>query len=173
MKGRSSKSQHKDATDNQSDRDSCYCENKGNIARHHKKRINDEKGKAGQHRNNSKSNSSSVTQRVAALATSTPKVQVQSASSIPVLSLLDSPAHLAATYFTDGKTSGGNSTSDTVGTLQDEWQIPTAILECMMVEVDEQPTDDVWILHDTRSAATVCPCGIQQELGARNDRGGP
>ena len=43
----------------------------------------------------------------------------------------------------------------------------------MIVDIDEQPTDDVWILYDTGSAVTVCPHGFQQELGTKNDNGGP
>ena len=43
----------------------------------------------------------------------------------------------------------------------------------MIAEVDEQPTDDVRIMYDTSSAVTVCPHGFQEELGTRNDNGGP
>ena len=46
-----------------------YGKNKGHIARRCKKRVDDEKAKPGQHRDNSKSNSTSVKQRVAALKT--------------------------------------------------------------------------------------------------------
>ena len=72
-KGKSSKNESKDATDNQSDRECFYCETKGHIARHCKKRIKDERAEAGQHWDNSKSYCTSVKQRVAALGTSTSK----------------------------------------------------------------------------------------------------
>ena len=44
-KGKSSKNESKDATDNQSDKECFYCKSRGHIARHCKKRINDEKAK--------------------------------------------------------------------------------------------------------------------------------
>ena len=43
----------------------------------------------------------------------------------------------------------------------------------MIAEVNEQTTDDVWILYDTGSAVTVCPHGFEEALGTRNDTGGP
>ena len=82
----------------QSDRECFHCATKGRIAGQCKKRINDEKTKAGQHRDNLRGNSTSVKQRVAALETSTSKVQVENASSGTVSSLLLTPAQLAATY---------------------------------------------------------------------------
>ena len=69
-------------------RECSNCGTKGHIARHCKNRINDEKAKAGQHRDKSKGNRTSVTQRVEALETSTSKGQVENASSVPVSSLL-------------------------------------------------------------------------------------
>ena len=36
----------------------------------------------------------------------------------------------------------------------------------MIAEIDERRTADVWILYDNGSAATVCPHGFQEELGA-------
>ena len=51
------------------------------IARYCRKKINDEKAKVGQHRDNSKRNSTGVKQSVAALETSAPQVPAGSASS--------------------------------------------------------------------------------------------
>ena len=60
--GYCSKNESKDATDNQSDRECSNCKTKGHMARHCKKRINDEKAKAGQHRDNSQCNNTNVKQ---------------------------------------------------------------------------------------------------------------
>ena len=46
-KGKGSKNEGKDDTGNQSDRECFYCKTKGHIARHCKRRINDEKAQAG------------------------------------------------------------------------------------------------------------------------------
>ena len=55
--------------------------------------------------------------------------------------------------------------------LQDEWPDTDSDLGvCMLAEVDEQSTDDVWILYGTGSAVTVCSHGFQGELGTRNDK---
>ena len=67
-KGKNAKHESKDATDSRSDREGVHCKTEGHVARHCKKRINDEKAKAGQQQHdNSKSNNTSVKQRVAAL----------------------------------------------------------------------------------------------------------
>ena len=50
------------------------------MARHHKKRINNEKAKAGQHRDNLKGEGTSVKQRVAALDMGSAKGQANSVS---------------------------------------------------------------------------------------------
>ena len=42
----------------------------------------------------------------------------------------------------------------------------------MIAEVDEPPTDDVWILYGKVSAVTVCLRRFQEEPGTRNDHGG-
>ena len=44
---------------------------------------------------------------------------------------------------------------------------------CMISEIYEQSTEDVWILRDKGSAATFCPHGFQEELCTGNDYGGP
>ena len=72
-------------------------DSKGHMARHCKKRINDEGAKAEQHRDNPKGNSTSVKERTAALETSTPKDHVESAPPVSVSSLL-TQAQLTKAY---------------------------------------------------------------------------
>ena len=73
---------------------------------------------------------------------------------------------------TDGKISCSNNTNtqryNAKPYCKTSGQIPTVIFGvCMIGEVDEQPTDDVWILHDSGSVVTVCPHGVHQENLAR------
>ena len=103
-KGKSSKNENKDATDNQSDRECSHCKTKGHIARHCKQRINDEKAKAGQHRDNCKSNSTNVKQRVAALESSTSKVQAENVSSVPRVVTSPHSTTTCSKKIADGKT---------------------------------------------------------------------
>ena len=98
-KGKSSKSESKDATDNQADKECFYCKFKGCICKTLcRKRINDGKAEAGQHRDNLKGKGAGGKQRVAALETGSAKSQAESVSPVPMSSLLLTPAQLPATY---------------------------------------------------------------------------
>ena len=44
---------------------------------------------------------------------------------------------------------------------------------CVICEVGEQMSDDVWIFSDTRSAVTVCPCEFQEDMYTKDDVTGP
>ena len=39
--------------------------------------------------------------------------------------------------------------------------------------MNEQTTDDGWVLYDAGSAVTVCPHGFQEELDTRHENGRP
>ena len=87
-------------------------------------------------------------QRVAALETSAPKPQAVSASSVPVSSLL-------LTRWQD-KLRQKHRRYKVTPYCEMSGQIPTDFGVCMFAEVDEQPTDAVWILYDAGSTVTVC-----------------
>ena len=137
----------RNATDNQSHRKCFYCKTTSHIARHCKKRINDEKAKAGQRRDNSKGNNTSVKQRVAALETSTSKGQVENASSVPVSSLL-TPAQIAATYAPMARQVAATASASAVQREAPDTDSDYGV--CMIAEIDEQPTDDVRLRRGTQ-----------------------
>ena len=153
---------------NESDRECFYCQTKRHIARHCRRRTNN----GGQHRDNSKGKNPSVQQRVAALEMSTSEGQAENASSVPVSSLLLTPAQLAATYVQMARHVAAKASAPAVqceAMLPDEWPITDSDFGVgVIAEVDEPPTDDVWILNDAGSPVTVCPHGFQEELGRKN-----
>ena len=101
-------------------------------------------------------------QRVAALETCTSTVQAESASYVPVSSLLFTPAQFAATCAQMARQNVGTAPAiQCESILQDEWPENESDLGvCMIAEIDEQPTGDVWILYDTGSAVTECFYGF-------------
>ena len=130
-----------------------------------KKKINDERAQ-GQHRKNSKVNGTSVKQRVVALESGAPMAQTPtgstSASSFLVWSVLSTSAHVAATYAQMTREFGAAAGPQCEAILQDTWRGPTMTVDFgirMITEENDQETNDVWILYDTASALTVCPCG--------------
>ena len=81
------------------------------------------------------------------------------------LSLLFTPAQRAATYAQMARQLAATASTPAVhceATLPHGWPDTDSDFGVgMFAEVDEQPTVDVWILHDTGSAVTVCPPGFQ------------
>ena len=108
-KERSSKSENKDATYNKSDTECLHCKTKGHIARHCKKRMNDDNAKAGQYRDNSKVNCAKCETTLG----STGDEHVQSSSWERIISsrITTSPqsSTTCSNVGTDGKTSCSNS----------------------------------------------------------------
>ena len=113
---------------------------------------------------------------VTTLETSTPKGQVEITPSVPVSSLLVTPAQLAATYAQMAGPVAATASAPVVqceAILQDERPDSDSDFGvCKIAEVDEPATDDVWISFDTGLAATVCPHGVQEELDVEIGSGG-
>ena len=176
-KGKSSNDESKDATDNQSNKECLYCKSKGYFARHCKKIINDEKAEAGQLRDNLKRKGTGVKQRVAALETDSSKCQAESVSSVLVSSLLLTPAQLAAAYAQMARQVASTAPAPAAqceAILQDGWpDTDSDFVVCIIAEIDEQQTEDVWILYDTGSSSNSLSSWVPGGFDTGNDNGEP